>query len=124
MTVRRLFFTAIALAALLWGAAGCSEGNGVPTLVETDEPFFVQAMQLKKQGRHGEAAKTYQTMLPLINFENRQCGLRACKTVMMEGGVFKSDAVRHPLTPLSLPTRAALLALARPLDPIAPRWGK
>ena len=39
-------------------------------------------------------------ILPLINYENRQCGLRATKTVMMEGGVIKSDAVRHPLEPL------------------------
>ena len=40
---------------------------------------------------------SYARILPLINFENRQCGLRATKTVMQEGGVIASDAVRHPL---------------------------
>src|SRR5439155_10705579 len=48
-------------------------------------------------GRRAEAAAAYVRTLPLVNFENRQCGLRACKTVLMEGGVIKSDAVRHPL---------------------------
>ena len=63
-------------------------------------------------------------MLPLINYENRQCGLRATKTVMAEGGVIKSDAVRHPLQPLHPPTRAGLLELAREVEPLALRWGK
>ena len=63
-------------------------------------------------------------MLPLINYENRQCGLRATKTVMAEGGVIKSDAVRHPLQPLDPPTRAGLLELAREVEPLALRWGK
>ncbi len=63
-------------------------------------------------------------MLPLINYENRQCGLRAAKTVMMEGGVITSDAVRHPLEPLHPQTRAGLLALAREADVLALRWGK
>ena len=60
----------------------------------------------------------------MINLENRQCGLKACKTVMKEGGVIKSDAVRHPLTALDAPTREALLAMAREHDLIALRWGK
>ena len=75
-------------------------------------------------GRRAEAAAQYARILPLINFENRQCGLRACKTVMMEGGVIKSDAVRHPLEALHPATRAGLLELARELNPIALRWGK
>jgi len=75
-------------------------------------------------GRRAEAAALYAGLLPLINFENRQCGLRACKTVMFEGGVIASDAVRHPLEPLSPETRAELLALARGLDLLALRWGR
>jgi 4-hydroxy-tetrahydrodipicolinate synthase len=59
----------------------------------------------------------------LINYENRQCGLRAAKTVMMEGGVIKSDAVRRPLEPLAPATRAELLELAREANPLALRWG-
>jgi dihydrodipicolinate synthase/N-acetylneuraminate lyase len=77
-----------------------------------------------RTGRHGEAAGLYARILPLINFENRQCGLRAAKAVMLEGGVIRSDAVRHPLAPLDPHTRAGLLALAREVDPLALRWGK
>ena len=44
-------------------------------------------------GRRAEAAAAYARILPLIKFENRQCGLRACKAVMKEGGVIRSDAV-------------------------------
>jgi dihydrodipicolinate synthase/N-acetylneuraminate lyase len=49
-----------------------------------------------RAGRRDEAAAACARILPLINYENRQRGLRATKTVMMEG-VIKSDAVRHPL---------------------------
>ncbi len=75
-------------------------------------------------GRRKEAAEAYARILPLINYENRQCGLRAAKTVMMEGGVIASDAVRHPLEPLHPATREGLLEIARELSPLALRWGK
>ncbi|MGN6548883.1 MAG: dihydrodipicolinate synthase family protein [Pararhizobium sp.] len=75
-------------------------------------------------GRHDEAADHYAAILPLINYENRQCGLRACKTVMMEGGVIKSDHVRHPLAPLHPATREGLLKLARQAKPLALTWGR
>ena len=77
-----------------------------------------------RAGRRAEAAAAYAQILPLINFENRQCGLRATKAVMAEGGVIKSEAVRHPLEPLHPATRAGLLELARALDPVALRWGR
>jgi len=77
-----------------------------------------------RAGRRKEAAGAYQRILPLINYENRQCGLRACKTVMAEGGVIKSDAVRHPLRPMNPATRAGLLELAREVSPLALRWGR
>jgi 4-hydroxy-tetrahydrodipicolinate synthase len=75
-------------------------------------------------GRTDEAQAGYARILPLINFENRQCNLRAAKAAMMEGGVIRSDAVRHPFVPLDEETRAGLLALAGPLEPLALRWGK
>jgi dihydrodipicolinate synthase/N-acetylneuraminate lyase len=75
-------------------------------------------------GRREAALAAYGRVLPLINYENRQCGLRATKAAMMEGGVIGSDAVRHPLEPLHPATRAGLLELARPLDLLALRWGK
>jgi len=77
-----------------------------------------------RAGRRVEAAAAYARILPLVNFENRQCGLRATKTVMAEGGVIASDAVRHPLEPLHPAARAGLLELAGELQPIALRWGK
>jgi 4-hydroxy-tetrahydrodipicolinate synthase len=75
-------------------------------------------------GRRKEAAAGYARILPLVNYENRQCGLRATKTVMKEGGVIRSDAVRHPLEAMHPATRAGLLALAAELQPLALRWGK
>jgi dihydrodipicolinate synthase/N-acetylneuraminate lyase len=88
-------------------------------------PDLIRAVVVHhREGRRKEAAEAYARILPLINFENRQCGLRATKAVMMEGGVIKSDAVRHPLEPLHPTTRAGLLELAREVHPLALLWGK
>ncbi len=75
-------------------------------------------------GRRTEAARRYAQVLPLINFENRQCGLRATKAVMAEGGVIRSEAVRHPLEALHPATRAGLIELAAEAQPLALRWGR
>ena len=75
-------------------------------------------------GRRDKAAQLYDRLLPLINYENRQCGLRATKAVMAAGGVIRSDAVRHPLEALHPATREGLLELAREVNPLALRWGK
>ncbi len=75
------------------------------------------------EGRRDEAVAAYGRVLPLINYENRQCGLRACKSVMREGGVIQSDHVRAPLGPLAPEVRSGLMELVRPLDPVAARWG-
>ncbi|QUS36765.1 dihydrodipicolinate synthase family protein [Falsirhodobacter algicola] len=76
------------------------------------------------EGDRATAADLYRRILPLINYENRQCGLRAAKTVMAEGGVIGSDAVRHPLEPLHPATKAGLLELAHDVQPLALTWGK
>lgn len=75
-------------------------------------------------GDRAGAMKKYERILPLINFENRQCGLRAAKTVLHEAGVMASDHVRHPQTPLHPATRKTLLEMARALDLFAFRWGR
>jgi 4-hydroxy-tetrahydrodipicolinate synthase len=75
-------------------------------------------------GRRDEAADAYARWLPLINYENRQCGLLACKTLMQEGGVIRHDTVRHPLAPLHPATRAGLIEIARRLNPLVLRWGR
>ncbi len=75
-------------------------------------------------GNTDAALDHWKTCVPLINHENRQCGLRATKTVFMEGGVIGSDHVRHPLKPMSQRTKTRLLQLARDLDVLALSWGK
>jgi 2-keto-3-deoxy-L-arabinonate dehydratase len=99
------------------GATGTMPSALLPDLIR---PVVIDYLA----GRRREAAETYARILPLINYENRQCGLRAAKTVMAAGGVIKSDAVRHPLEPLHRATRAGLLELAAEVDPLALRWGK
>ena len=99
------------------GATGTMSSALLPDLIKPVVDAFLA-------GRRADAAANYASILPLINYENRQCGLRATKTVMMAGGVIKSDAVRHPLEPLHPATRAGLLELAEAASPVALRWGK
>ena len=99
------------------GATGTMPSALLPDLIK---PVLTQFAA----GQRREAAAAYARILPLINYENRQCGLRATKTVMAAGGVIKSDAVRHPLEALHPATRVGLLELAGELQPLALRWGK
>ena len=99
------------------GATGTMPSALLPDLIKA-------VLEHHRAGRRNEAATAYARILPLINFENRQCGLRATKAVMAAGGVIKSDAVRHPLEALHPATRAGLLELAGELDPVALRWGR
>ncbi len=103
------------LADLDAGATGAMTGGGYPDGIQ-------QILRPYAQGRRAEALQAYQRWLPLINHENRQCGLAACKILMKEGGVIASDALRHPLPPVHPASRAGLLELARPLDPLVLRW--
>lgn len=98
------------------GATGTMDSALIPDLIK---PVLAHHLA----GDRSAAAAAYARVLPLINYENRQCGLRACKTAMMEGGVIQSDTVRHPLTPLHPATKTGLLELLRELDPIVLRWG-
>lgn len=75
-------------------------------------------------GDKAAALAQWQKCLPLINHENRQCGLRATKVVMKEGGVIRSDRVRHPLKPLSARTVERLLSLSRDMGLVALEWGR
>jgi len=98
------------------GATGAMTGGGYPDGIrQIVDPYFA--------GRRDEAMAAYVRWLPLINYENRQCGLQACKALMKEGGVIGSEAVRHPLQKLHPMTRAGLVEIARQLDPMVLRWG-
>jgi 2-keto-3-deoxy-L-arabinonate dehydratase len=99
------------------GATGTMPSALLPDLIK---PVVTQFLA----GKRAAAAAAYNRILPLINYENRQCGLRATKTVMAEGKVIGSDAVRHPLERMHPATKAGLLELARDLDPVALKWGK
>lgn len=97
------------------GATGSMCGGGYPDGIRRIvDPYLA--------GDRAAAARAYQQWLPLINYENRQCGLNACKVLMKEGGVIASEAVRHPLRPLHPATRAGLIAIARELNPLVFRW--
>ena len=105
------------LADLEAGATGAMTGGGYPDGIrQITDPWFA--------GRREEAAAAYARWLPLINHENRQCGLAACKALMQAGGVIASDAVRHPIPPLHPAARAGLIDIARRLDAMVLRWGK
>jgi len=99
------------------GATGCMTSAMAPDLIAPIlRDYWV--------GDRAGAMLGYQNVLSLINFENRQCGLRAAKTVMVEGGVIASDHVRHPLEQIHPATKAELLELARQVNPIALYWGR
>jgi len=99
------------------GATGTMPSALLPDLIRP-------VLELHRKGRREDAMAAYAKILPLINYENRQCGLRATKTVMMTGGVINSDAVRHPLESLQPATKKGLLELTRAANPLALRWGK
>ncbi|WP_193171628.1 dihydrodipicolinate synthase family protein [Nisaea nitritireducens] len=105
------------LADLDAGATGSMTSAMIPDLIRP-------AIAAHLAGDRAEAKRVYERLLPLINFENRQCGWRASKAVMKEGGVIASEHVRHPVAPLHPETRTQLLELAREVDPIALKWGK
>ena len=99
------------------GANGSMTGGGYPDGLRPIIDAFLE-------GRREEAVAGYQRWLPLINYENRQCGPLACKILMKEGGVIACDAPRHPFPGVHPDTRAGLIETARRLDPMVLRWGR
>ena len=63
--------------------AGISGSMSSALLPEKIAPVIDHFLNNEKD----KAEEIYNNILPLINFENRQCGFRATKTVMKEGGV-------------------------------------
>jgi len=98
------------------GATGAMTGGGFPDGIKTIvDPY--------RAGRRDEAIAAYDKWLPLINLENRQCGLLAAKALMKEGGVIACEAGRHPLMPVDPHARRLLIETARRLDALVLRWG-
>lgn len=99
------------------GATGAMTGGGYPDGIrQIIDPYFA--------GKREAAIAAYERWLPLINYENRQTGLAACKILMKEGGVIAHDTLRAPLPPVHPATRAGLIEIARRLDPVVLTWGR
>ena len=105
------------LADLEAGATGSVTGGAYADLVGP-------ILRAWREGDRAAAVAGYERCLPLINYENRQCGLLAAKSLMREGGIIACEAPRHPLAPLDPATRAGLIETARRLDPLVLRWGR
>lgn len=104
------------LADLDAGATGSMTSAMIPDLIGPVIRDF-------RTGHRKAAVEGYARVLPAINHENRQCGFRATKAAMVEGGVIRSEFCRHPIPPLHPDTRAMLIDLLRPLDPLVLNWG-
>ncbi|HSV79454.1 MAG TPA: dihydrodipicolinate synthase family protein [Ramlibacter sp.] len=97
------------------GATGSMTGGGYPDGIRP-------IIEAHRAGEREKAYALYREWLPLINYENRQAGLLAAKSLMKEGGVIACEATRHPLPPMHPDTRAGLIETARRLDPLVLRW--
>jgi 4-hydroxy-tetrahydrodipicolinate synthase/2-keto-3-deoxy-L-arabinonate dehydratase len=99
------------------GATGSMTGGGYPDGIRP-------IIEAHRSGDRDKAFALYQQWLPLINYENRQAGLLACKSLMKEGGVIACEAPRHPLPAMHPATRDGLIETAKRLDPLVLRWGR
>ena len=99
------------------GATGAMTGGGYPDGIRPILDDY-------RAGRRDLAIAAYERWLPLINIENRQCGLLAAKALMKEGGIIACDAPRHPFPPLHPASRALLLETAARLGAQVLRWGR
>jgi 2-keto-3-deoxy-L-arabinonate dehydratase len=75
-------------------------------------------------GDRAGAGSAWERLLPLIHYENRQCGLRAQKILLAEGGIISSERTRAPLGPVPPRTRRGLLELAAARDLLIMRWAR
>ena len=99
------------------GATGNMSSAMIPELIRPVVLDFLGGDTKKSEDQ-------YNYILPLINYENRQCGFRGTKVIMKEGGVIKSDFCRHPIPALDENTKKGLIDLVKKYDPIALKWGK
>jgi 4-hydroxy-tetrahydrodipicolinate synthase len=105
------------LADLDAGATGTMTGAGYPDGIRQIYDAFAG-------GDRAAAIDAYARWLPLINYENRQCGLATAKILLREGGIIRSDFVRSPLMPPTPAQQAGLLETAGRLDPLVLRWAR
>jgi 4-hydroxy-tetrahydrodipicolinate synthase len=97
------------------GARGTMPSSSVPA-------ELAAIVSRYRSGDRPGAVSAWERLLPLIHFENRQCGLRAQKILLAEGGIIGSDRTRAPLGPVPADTRRGLLELAAARDLLIMRW--
>jgi dihydrodipicolinate synthase/N-acetylneuraminate lyase len=101
------------------------DAGATGTMPSALQPELLGAIVRRYQtGDRAGAIALYERSLPLILYENRQCGLRGCKVLMQEGGIIRCERTRPPMHPLDSNTRAGLLEVARRLDPLILRWAR
>lgn len=100
--------------------AGCTGSMTSGMIVDQIKPVLTH----HQKGDMTAATNAYGRVAMAINHENRQCGWRACKIAMAEGGVIASDFCRHPIEPLNPILKQRLLSLLHPLEPLVLNWGK
>jgi dihydrodipicolinate synthase/N-acetylneuraminate lyase len=101
------------------------DAGATGTMPSALQPDLLRVVvQRHRAGDRPGALTAYERSLPLILLENRQCGLRAAKVVLHEGGIIRCERARPPTPPLHPATRAALLEQTRRLDPLILRWAR
>ena len=101
------------------------DAGAVGTMPSASVPFELgEIVRRYRSGDRAGAVSSWEALLPLIHYENRQCGLRAQKILLRSGGIIGSDRTRAPLGPVSSLTRRGLLELARARDPFILRWAR
>ena len=100
--------------------AGISGSMSSALLPDKIRPVIIDFLE----GKIDSAEEKYNNILPLINFENKQCGFQATKIAMKEGGVIKSAFCRHPIKILDDHTKNLLISMAKKYDLVSMNWGK
>ena len=100
--------------------AGISGSMSSALLPDKIRPVVIDFLE----GKIDSAEEKYNNILPLINFENKQCGFQATKIAMKEGGVIKSAFCRHPIKILDDHTKNLLISMAKKYDLVSMNWGK
>ncbi|WP_029114899.1 dihydrodipicolinate synthase family protein [Mycobacterium sp. URHB0044] len=97
------------------GAQGAMSSSMLPDVLS-------QIVRRFHDGECSAAEELWEHVLPLIQFENRQCGMRAAKILLKEGKVIASDAARAPLPDVHPDARRQLIELAKRKDALILRW--
>jgi 2-keto-3-deoxy-L-arabinonate dehydratase len=101
------------------------DAGATGTMPSSTVPFELgRIVRRYLSGDRAGAVGWWEALLPLIHFENRQCGLRAQKILLAEGGIIGCDRTRAPLAPVPERTQRGLIELASARDLLILRWGR